>query len=370
MENKKYSCELKSYGITVIPILKSASLRKKILKDIKKMMTTFPEYKRDKNNKNLTPDKNKIIYVLGGFGAFGNPSSFHHPILRQLREWVMSKVIPIMHCYIRNCYPKDYKKYKFQQLIDRFSLRRKGTAPSKEAWHRDISPDQSKGDIIFGGWLNLDENITQYFSCIPGSHNDIEQDKLKAGFAIFPKKEHKNLNSIKKKIAVPPGHLIIFPQHIAHEVLSTKAKEDSYRLYIGWRLSKDKNPIQDIHTVLDTQAVPRLPSNQKPPIYSNNHGSFFVDKRIIIDPEKKFKQNLQEWSLGTFKDNIIERKVRGSGKKKGESYMTAHKHMNSLKDYGLKMYRKYKTNEKKIFIPHNSWNLSSPTNSSKIKYTL
>jgi hypothetical protein len=43
-------------------------------KDIEK---TFPEYK-----------DTATTFVLGGFGAYGNPSSFHNPLVKKLREFM------------------------------------------------------------------------------------------------------------------------------------------------------------------------------------------------------------------------------------------------------------------------------------------
>ena len=350
--------ELNIDGITKVPIFDS-QMRKKILKEIKKIPLTFPEYKRDSRNPELTPEGNKIVYTLGGFGAFGNPSSFHHPKLREIREWVMAIILPVIKNYIELLHPKEYKKYKFSQLPDRFTLRRKGTSPSSEGWHRDVTPNQKKGDMILGGWLNFDENDSQYFSCIPGSQNEVKQYEIKPGFAVFPKKEHKELKARKKRIEIPPGYLMMFPQHLVHEVLANKAKKDSYRLYMGWRISKSSDPLFDIKNIMKTQGVPLLPSNQNPPVYSSNHGSIFVDKKFSVNPGSDLKQNLQEWSIDTFKEDCIEQKIRGSGKKRGERYFVVHRNMRSLETYGFKKYKDYSSEQIKIFLPKKSWKLKT-----------
>ena len=44
---------------------------------------------------------------------------------------------------------------QLELLFDRFSIRRVGTATSAESWHRDVG-GKAPGDIIYGGWLNLD----------------------------------------------------------------------------------------------------------------------------------------------------------------------------------------------------------------------
>jgi hypothetical protein len=61
---------------------------------------------------------------------------------------------------------------KLQQLFDRLSQRRKGDRISGESFHRDESKKAPAGDIIFGGYINLDKpgSPPQFFSCVPGSH--------------------------------------------------------------------------------------------------------------------------------------------------------------------------------------------------------
>src|SRR5437868_10465878 len=144
-------------------------------------MQRFPEYLH-------TPD---TIYVLGGFGAFGNPASFHHPAVRHLRYYMMSVAIP----FFRAIAPGML----IEQLFDRTSLRRKGTAPTAELWHRDKSPTP---DTVFGGWVNLDLGNTQYFSCVPGTHNVTVEG---AGFERFSPEEAMEFKAHKELIACPPG---------------------------------------------------------------------------------------------------------------------------------------------------------------------
>lgn len=357
--------ELSIDGITTIPILQNIELRKQILNEFHEMCQSFPEYKRDPNISDLTPEHNKIIYVLGGFGAFGNPASFHHPLSRKLREWAMSSLIPIIKNYININFKEE--NYNLEALFDRFSLRRKGTSPSKDAWHRDVTPNLKKGDIVFGGWLNLNLNTSHFFSCIPESQIGIDQCSIESGFASFPKNEHDFLNYQKKEIECPPGNLIIFPQHISHEVLAKKSKEDLYRLYMGWRLTKSENSLQNTEQIIENQGVPLLPSKQHPPMFANNHLSFFKNKKITIDPtNKNLKQNIKDWSIDTFKSNLLEEKIG----KNGEKYIVVPRFMKSLKEYKLQLYPKYDEYEKKIFQPSNIWLLKEVGKNTRKEYKI
>ena len=365
--NEVLALKLDEYGIITVPILDTKELREKVNKECKETVKTFPEYNRDTKNPTLTKNGNKVVYTLGGFGAMGNPSSFHNPLVRKLREWCMSKVVPILRDYIKRKYKKDASKYRLESLIDRFSIRREGTAPTKESWHRDVTKDMEKGEIIFGGWINLDVDNSQYFSCVPTTHNDIEPWNIKSGFDIFPKKAHSSLKDRSVLTEIPPGNLVIFPQHIAHEVMSKKNKKDSYRLYMGWRLTKRSNSLYNNVDTVIKQDVIKLPSGQGPPLYAANHMSFFLNKQITIDPtHKKLKQNLKEWSVDTFKSKLLVDKIN----KKGETYTVIPRFMKSLKDYNFKLYPKYDKDEKKIIIPNREWMLKEPGTGVRKKYKL
>lgn len=116
------------------------------------MVRTFPEY--------LSPENPSTIFVQGAFGALGNPASFHNPVVRHLRTNMMFRAI--------NLFGPIAGEKKLEQLINRMSIRRQGTSLGKESWHRD--QDQClPGDFIFSGWVNLDLQNEQRFSCIPGS---------------------------------------------------------------------------------------------------------------------------------------------------------------------------------------------------------
>ena len=209
--------------------------------------------------------------VMGNFGAWGHPTSFHHPFIRGVRAKVYSHMAP----KLREIFPGK----KIEMLFDRFSKRKAGTSTVAESWHRDITSSKNfkENDIIYGGWINLDKTKQkpQYFSCIPGTHI-YEKDKKK-GFAVIDKEQVAVYKKMKKdKIVKPfeiqPGHMILFNQDIAHEVLSRKTKEDSYRLYIGWRITDDEKPLYDnLMTIIERQGIPTIPGGMLPPMYAKMH---------------------------------------------------------------------------------------------------
>jgi hypothetical protein len=198
-------------------------------------------------------------YTLGGFGAFGNPSSFHHPHIRTIKS--------IASSHLWGDFQTTFPGRKLQVLFDRFALRKQGTSPTAESWHRDESSVSLPGDRILGGWINL-STIPQEFSCIPNTHN-VEPGR--GQFNTFSKEQGVELRPQRVVVTIPPGHILLFWQHLIHEVSAKKAKCDNARLFMGWRLTEhDQDPFNYLEAIR-TQGIPMIPSGQLPPIYAKLH---------------------------------------------------------------------------------------------------
>ena len=297
--------------VPVIDTTKVSNLREEFLNTCKR----FPEYQNTSNIKK---------YVTGGFSAFGNPSSFHNLFVRKIRNQMYNVAINTFNNKLLN----------IEMFFDRMMMRPKGVQPTKELWHRDITPNILKTDIIIGGWLNLDSE-SQYFSCIPGTHN--EKYNNTQGFAKIPESRFKEFKNTKKKIEILPGHAIFFHQNIIHEVLPTKNNIDNYRVFHGFRLTKSKIPIFNVESVIESQSVPRIPSNQIPAMYYSANWMYTAQREA-----------LEKWSLH-FKDIVCENKLLQT---KGTHIRVVHQHMKSLKEYNLPLYKEYTTEEKQMFKPN------------------
>lgn len=159
-------------------------------------------------------DNPEYGFVLGAFGAFGNPASFHNELLYKLRYILFKNLSKIF----RNI---DSEKY-LECLFDRFCIRRKDTQIMGESFHRDTCSLMSDSDNIYGGWINLNSKKSknnQYFSCVPGTHTCTGR----GGF----EKISGNYDKSKIKIEIKPKQVIIFNQNIIHEINKQKFKEDS-----------------------------------------------------------------------------------------------------------------------------------------------
>lgn len=267
-------------------------------------------------------------YAIGGFGALGVATSFHHPIIREIRE----RAHPVAQSALMDI--ADGRQ--FEQIIDRLMLRPPGKQPTREQWHRDVSPmTANEDDDIFGGWVNLDA-VPQYFSCIRGSHNDFDA-RMNLGFATSILRDS-HLDK-KVRVEVPPGHLLIFYECVMHEVLSNRAPPaGSVRLFTGWRLTHSNMSLfPDLEWRLRTNAPMRLKSGQEPPMYAKLHWTNWVEK-------------LQDWATATLAPELLTTRTVASGKRAGQTFTIPFRFATSRQLAGLPLYE-YRHSEVEMYFP-------------------
>ena len=270
---KEKAMDLKNKGYTVVDLHLSRGKQifvndtdwLKLVKNIqlRDFKTTDPEYG----------------FVLGAFGAFGNPASFHSKEIYALRYILFHKLKFIFKHIDPN--------RKLEMLFDRLAIRREGASVSGESFHRDTCSLQSTDDNIYGGWINLDDTETQYFSCVPGTHTC-------AGRGGFERIQG-DYKDTKIKLPVKPKQVLIFNQNIIHEIFKQKIKKTNIRLYLGWRhtysvvplLSDPKDPQKNINKILSEKIVPVLPSGDVPFMYSKQHPGLHRHMVIKITDEIK-----------------------------------------------------------------------------------
>ena len=199
------------------------------------------------------PEGAKKKYVLGTFGALGNPSSFHNELVRKLRINIWRTVAG----YLDKMYPDAY----LQCIPDRFYIRKAKETfgdPKKPSWHKDVSipytdsrivPPNSD-PVVFGGWTNLDSETDQWFSCLPGSQTG---SQTKKGFAKLTKEEAQAIESGGRRgvirVIIPAHHCLLFNELLTHEVVYRKLPYDSVRLFTKYLISNV--PINILGTQLE-----------------------------------------------------------------------------------------------------------------------
>lgn len=256
--------------------------------------------------------------ILGGFSALGNPSSFHNPTVRKIRELVQGPVQRFFTVF------EGVGNRKLEQVIDRLMIRVPGRVTTKESFHRDVCPSKKDGDTIFGGWINLDE-VDQFFSCCPGSQINTG---VGTGFVPIKKGEIPYWRGRSRCIRIPSGSVLIFNEDLVHEVFSMKHNYTSMRLFLGWRLTNDTRPlVPGIFRTLKKQGVVQIKSHQYPTLFAKLHWVNWKNKLQV------FKNVLRNRCVVKVKCNNT-----------GEIYKLPHPlggRMCSLKTYKLPMYTKY-----------------------------
>ena len=302
--------ELKLNGVSVYPIAYE------ILQNfnIKKYLYEQKEY--------ISIDDN-TEFIISNFGAHGNPSSQHHPEVRDFR-------FGIFHFLKRELEndPEFTGKY-LQCLPDRFSQRFR--KPSKEAWHKDVSIDYDifTNSKILGGWANLDET-DQFFSCIIGSHLEATPGE---GFAKLSADNKKLYKARKTLVRIPPGHAISFDEKITHEIADVKLIGVSRRLYMKYHISSDSKSAFDednIRRAIQTQGLFQMNQWNSMPMYEKIHPMFWNAELV------EFGKNIKPEFLA--KPN-----------KKGNIYV--QRYMISLLEAGIGMFPEYRQEEIEILFP-------------------
>lgn len=344
--------ELHRNGVVVVndPFYSENLVR--LRKEFEEALLTFPEFKHHPTLARIDAEN---TYVLGGFSALGNPSSFHNPFVRRLREWCMYTLVTQLFTeFIAKHVPQNYG---LEHIVDRLMVRPPKASPSKESWHRDEAPLASADDLTFGGWINLDTQ-DQFFSCVPGSHITARKAggqgfaKIKPGDKLF-----KEMEARKSLIRVPPGGILIFYEHIVHEVVARKRNYTSIRLFLGWRLTASTTPlIPGVDVLLRDQAVMPLKSNQIPPMHAKLHWT-------------NWRTQLEQWSQRMMRAECLATKRVESGAKKGETHQVVHTTMRSLAEYGLPLYPKYTPSEIRILKPGREFHLLAPGHH-RLRHTL
>ena len=289
----------------------------------------MPEFK--------TPDGPR---VMGGFAALGNAASFHNPVVRWMRQAVMLYLVE------RVIWLPPGRL--LEQVIDRMLLRPRGASPSAEGWHVDASEHARPGDVVLGGFLNLDP-FDHHFTGVPGSHRDPQGppggrtgfvglddgDALMKGF----------YRAASERIRVPPGCILLFDELLVHAVTPSRCPSDMARLFLGWRITSHAEPmIPGVQDLISRQAVMPLKSGQTPPMYARLHWTNFPDSIV-------------EFSEENIVEACLEDRTIISGKRAGEVLRVVVRHMPDLVRLRAP-YPAYTDRERRMHEPGEEWVLA------------
>ena len=332
---------LLSEGFVVVPFADAVHLAA-LRSGFDCVLTQAPEF-RDGDVHDAT-----CKFVQGGFGALGTPSSFHHPIVRRVREEMMAAIV--------ESHVLPLQGRKLEMTFDRIVFRRAGQAPTKESLHRDEAPTASDGDDVFGGWVNLD-HAEQWFHCCPGTHAEVGTQNKGFGKIRDPALVQRYKAGLRR-VAVPPGHILIFFERIVHEVAPMKATCNMRRIHVGWRLTNSDEPLFGWDATdkwISDQAVPRIKSKQQPTVFPAAHANF-----------SRHWDELQRWSLCHFghlpESAVYRHRVKSADDElDGAVYWRVRAKFPSLRSLSedtcgsVRMYARYDDDERALFAPRRTW---------------
>jgi hypothetical protein len=327
--------ELYEHGVTIITDTWLSENLDWLDEEFDRMLGEMPEFK-------VVPDRP----VLGGFSALGNPSSFHHILIRRIRQWAMWHVAYTLGEYKK--IEKRFENYKLEQIPDRLMYRPPGIKVGAETWHRDEAVNVGKNDLTFGGWQNFDHE-NQYFSCVIDTHV-IGQREKDTGFVKLTKDEVENFSEDpdRRHIVVPPGAIILFNENIVHEVIPIVVR-DRYvkRLFLGWRLTDSDAPMfSDNEERFDTQRSFRIKSGQETAMWPQSAWLYAAQRHDMI-----------RWSHENFVDEVLVEHTFKPGKPDQETFTCVERYMRGLDDYGLPLHEEYDDNELAIYTPGTEWEI-------------
>lgn len=376
---RDFANDLHVHGAVVIPVMDEES-RRWWEQSLYETFDTFPEYR---------VRGRAVQRVLGGFGAYGNPSSFHDPVIRQFRRKMKRLAIrPVLREFVEihfaHAVASARRDVHLEALFDRVCVRmQEFRRPTAESWHRDIydskeyklrslpdtMPDGSQ-DMMFGGWVNMDHR-EQHFVALLGTQDDDMRTNSTGGFVKFSEDQIRRFGFNERlarqanktfghslrtdedgNVVVPPGHALVFYQRLVHSVKAgPQPTTPSLRVFHGFRLTTETSPLFDIDATIENGGVPRIPSGQMAAMFSVNHWSAF---------NKPTQPYWREWGANVFRPEcLFKRKT-----KSGVTYYTPgsmddrnkaankSRSMPSLAEMGLwSTYYAYSTEERAALLP-------------------
>jgi len=353
-EETDYRQILLREGVVVIPTPLINDLNGQSALRTQLQQAYVQHYRESPEFANPNPTDPRWQPQLGGFAASANPSSFHHVFARQMREMCTSVVLDA------DVLPIDGRK--LEKPFDRVMWRIAGERPTAESMHRDESQTALDGDVIFGGWINL-EDVPQNFSCCPQTHQEVGGQNR--GFAKLGAEEQVRYRPHFSLVSIPPGCMVIFYERLVHEVVSILVPpgRTMIRMFLGWRVTDAEEPLFGTQRTLawvEDQGVPKIKSGQDPPVWPSAYSNF----------PRNF-QKLTDWSQRTFVPQCLyTHTVAGSGAAAGTTWIRVKAKMRSLREYGLPLHRQYDVHETRLLAPQREWMLytfDSPA--TRIKYT-
>lgn len=314
----------------------------------------------------LNQNINITQFVLGGVGYVPFPSFWYNPFIQTLYQIVFKKIIENK---IFDLLLNENKNMKISMSPDRPLIRFPTQIVDETGkWHQDDAANATEEDRIFGGWVNLNKDVTQYFKCIPGTHkhthtifNSLEQKNgARRGFASFKNKQDTQFlesywrdNIEQQLVEIPPGHILIFEENMIHTVFKNpKTDKHILRIHTSFVISQNNIALNDRNKVIENEKLEGLFENQElVPVRSGQKTPLFSPFHYT----PKLKYLVENLSI-IYKDHLKD--DNGCIKR----YLISLREQNEL-DNSINMQPKMTKDDKSIYYPSRGpWNLRNNIN--------
>lgn len=219
------------HGFALLPLYTRSELSEmRVAFDV--TVASMPELKPPRRGETL--DDRPIV---GGGTSFAGGSICHSETVRKVELDAYTAASPLLRIE-----GQRLGMPRLAQVKDRICFRPRGLTPYTESAHRDLSPHSPCDRFaIFGGWvpLNDEDGQEQFFSCVPGTHNDVCMRDDKGGFRSLTDAEKKEYKGRMRRFKIPMGHMLVFDQRLIHEVVADKKDYAIRRVFIAFELSKE-----------------------------------------------------------------------------------------------------------------------------------
>lgn len=307
-DDNKYRCgtELHENGYTTFKLLNDESTIVRAREQLFNDMKMYVEYK------NPGSVDEYVYNQRERGGVLSNPSSFHSPSVRHLREVAENACARVLSFLLNaRCHDpskKIYSEQLFDQLrVGRHQRRRRQCHASQssrlqhhhhhyhhsdEKWiinemplwlrlpkrfncvgEREERATKLNLGRILCGWINLDVDKNHYFTCCKGEH-----------YSRHPTVDTRRVT----RVCVPPGHMILYFQRIPH------LQEETHTcMHVAWNINATGKPLFGdayMKYIFAQRDAPVLPDGTLPQMY-RAHDISSIQK----------KKQLNTWSMNSFK---------------------------------------------------------------------
>ena len=265
----------------------------------------------------------------GSFGAMHYASTYHNDSKKYLDNLMYETARPIVVGVAA------LRGLKNEQVVpDRPYFRTNAQNP--ESYHTDNTNGAEATDVFFALKLNLNTDIDQVITLVPGTHKHSASVKGGDFCAVKNKEDKKRFKALEHTVVFGPYEMIIFYENVIHRVSGKKPKKPILRNGLGMRITDSEKGWYEAENsaLFAEQGALHHKGGQIAPMYPRLWLTNWPDKM------EQFSERLIDAMKTTH--------TYKTGKRAGQTIVTPHKIPPSLTTLG-KRYRDWTEEEMRPF---------------------